>query len=422
MARIDPNATIPPEMLPRIQQVVQAAIARMTGGGVSPAQAGPQAPPQAPPQAGLQVSGPGGGVVQPDAQGIYPSNSMITAGGPPPPVMAQGGPGSSAPIQPTPVPTQAIQRPASPVTDVLTSTEPPVVPSRAAKAIAYYQGVMGNVNSPPEQIQAAKIQLESLQKNTELTPEEKNYAHAVSQGFKGTMQQLAVKEQEDKANATKLGESFASKYDAAVEGAHIAASSKGTVQTALNIVKNDPNFYAGIGEAYNRSIKQIAAAIGLPDTSVGQQIVQKAVADQTVNSIRAFAASSPVGRVLQTEVEAITKSLGNSANTKEALGPLLQLRLNVLNTMEKVGDLAMNHNGGSGRLDPAYDRTVTNYMRTHPVIDANLRAQIEQATGQNKTQAPAAAAPVRVTSPGARDALPRGTQYIAPDGSIRIRQ
>jgi hypothetical protein len=126
--------------------------------------------------------------------------------------------------------------------------------------------------------------------------------------------------------------------------------------------------------------------------------------------------------VLQKEVEAITTSLGNTSNTKAALPLLLQVQRNTLQAMAATSDLAQNHNGGSGRLDPAYDRNITNYLRNNPVIDNNLRAQIEQATGQNKTQAPAVSTPVRVTSPAARDALPRGTQYIAPDGSVRIRQ
>lgn len=357
-AGIDPNAAVPPGILPRIQGALQAFIGR-TGGQSAPPQPGGQAVAQAP-------------------------------------IQGQPQPGSSAPIQPTPVPTQAIQGQPPPVTAASTGTTAPDIPSRIDQGIAMYAGQMGNTALPEPTRKAAEARLKFLQSQKETTPEQKNFIQAKLEGFTGTMQDFAVQTETDKANAGELGKNFAKKYEGAIEGGVIAASTIPKVDMALSIVKNDPNFYGGIGEKYNLAIKQVAAALGLPDTSVGQQLVAKEVADQTVNAIRAFAASSPVGRVLQKEVEAITASLGSTKNTKEALGPLLQVQRNVLQTMGAVSDIAQNHNGGSGRLDPAYDRAVTSYLRTHPVIDGDLRAQIEKATGQNKVSpatTPAAANP-----------------------------
>ena len=213
---------------------------------------------------------------------------------------------------------------------------------------------------------------QSAAKNTELTGTQKEA------GTPAPIAQLKTEE----AQATELGKSFAKKYEGAVEGGVIAASTLPKVDMALSIVKNDPNFYSGIGENYNLAVKKIAAALGLPDTGVGQQLVAKTVADQTVNAIRSFAANSPVGRVLQKEVEAIATSLGSNANTPQALGLLLQVQRNVLSTMGAISDIAQTHNGGSGKLDPAYDRAATDYLRTHPVIDAPLMDQIRAATRQ----------------------------------------
>jgi hypothetical protein len=115
-----------------------------------------------------------------------------------PPVVAQ----STQQGQPVPQP-QAVP---APVTDRVTTTAPPAVPSQTDKAIAFYSKIMSDPRSPKQNVELAKVRLEALQKSAELTPEQKNYAQAVTQGYKGTMQdyQSAVEAQKARAENEKL--------------------------------------------------------------------------------------------------------------------------------------------------------------------------------------------------------------------------
>ena len=81
-------------------------------------------------------------------------------------------------------------------------------------------------------------------------------------------------------------------------------------------------------------------------------------------------------------------------------------------------------------LERAYARESGGAPAPAQVQQPNMLDQIGGAVGGfmqnmmggNRQPAPQQAAPVRVNSPQERDALPPGTQYVAPDGSVKIKR
>lgn len=91
----------------------------------------------------------------------------------------------------------------APVTDSVTTTQAPQAPSRVDQGIAFYSGIISDPRSPKNNVDQAKLRLESLQKSNELTPLQKEYAQGVLQGFKGTMQDFVSDTEARKARATE---------------------------------------------------------------------------------------------------------------------------------------------------------------------------------------------------------------------------
>lgn len=104
-------------------------------------------------------------------------------------------------VQPPQLGDNSSQGQPSPVTNAVTTTSAPQAPSRIDQAITFYSGIMSDPRSPKQNVELAKTRLEALQKSNELTPLQKEYAQAVTQGFSGTMQDFAADTEARKVRA-----------------------------------------------------------------------------------------------------------------------------------------------------------------------------------------------------------------------------
>lgn len=329
-AGIDPNATLPPGVAPRIQGALQAYLQRAKTGGaaVSPA---PGAPPPAPP---MQA--------------------------PAPPVQ----PGSTAPIQPTPVPTQAItQGQPAPVTAPLTTTSAPSVPSRIDQGIALYSAQAGNPALPKATQEAAKLRLQHLQKMQETTNEQKNYIQYRLEGGKLPMDEWTAKVESDKTHAVESAKSYIKKYDNIQEVGTRAQVDSPQLKLAQTLM-DDPNFYSGVGEKYNLVYKRLLSQFGGdPNSAVPQEAFRKIISAGILDQIKGLAGTGPV-RVA--EMNIIKDAAASADNSPQSNRLLVELHLRMNKRAEAIAEMAQSYKGG--RLDSGFDRMVSDYDRKNPLI------------------------------------------------------
>lgn len=315
---------------PRVRNVLAPAIQQLKRGGIGQVTQGGQPEPQP--------------VAQPGA----PSAQAAPAPGP-----------QAAPPPPQPGP----QGQPGPVTNTVTGTAPPQTPSRTDQAIAYYAGIMSNPASPKNNVELAKARLESLQKSTEFTPDQKNYAQAVTQGFKGTMDDFAAKTAADKTYAEENAKSYIKKYDTIQTAGERARVDLPQLDLARKLTE-DPNFYSGVGEKYNLLLKRAITALGGdPNTAVPQEAFRKIVSNSILDQIKGMAGTGPI-RVA--EMKIMQDAAANPDNTPQSNRLLLELSSRLQKRSAEIADMAQSYNGG--RLDSGFDRKVAEYDRKNPMI------------------------------------------------------
>lgn len=327
--------------------------------------------------------------------------NIIPAGqpSPPPQVLAQPGgvPPSGAPQSgpPQPAPQPPPQAQPGPVTNAVTGTAAPAVPSRTDQAIAFYAGIMSNPVSPKNNVDLAKSRLESLQKNTEVTPEQKNYIQAVTQGYKGTMADFAVKTEADKAYVTDSTKSFVKKYDSIQTAGDRARVDMPELELARKLTE-DPNFYSGVGEKYNLLVKRALVALGGDEnTAAPQEAFRKIVSTSIIDQIKGMAGTG-TGQIRNAEIKIMRDAAASTDNTPQSNRLLLELSYRLQKRAAAVADMAQNYNGG--RLDAGFDRQVAAYDRANPMVSdkeiPNFRkiidggAKVAQPPVPNAKQAP----------------------------------
>lgn len=333
VAGIDPNAAVPAGVLPRIQSVLQAFLQRNGSAQAAPQQGAP---------------------------GPVPIPQTRPPGAP---QIGQPMPGSSAPIQPTLVPTQAIQGQPPPVTAASTGTTAPDIPSRIDQGIALYSAQAMNPALPESVRKAATARLEFLQKQKETTPEQKNFIQAKLEGFPGTMQDYQTKVEADKTHATESAKSYIKKYDAIQENGTRAQVDMPQLQLAKTLMA-DPNFYSGVGEKYNLVYKRLLSQFGDdPNAAVPQEAFRKIISAGILDQIKAMAGTGPV-RVA--EMKIIKDAAASQDNTPQSNRLLVELHLRLQKRAADIADMAQTYN--NGRLDSGFDRRVSEYDRKNPII------------------------------------------------------
>lgn len=351
--KIDPNATVSPNLVPRVQQALQAYKART---------AAPQQPPQ--------------------------------AAAPPAAMPPQAAPG--------------------PVTNPVTTQNAPQVPSRVDRAIAYYAGIMSNPMSPKNNIELAKTRLEALQKSAELTPEQKAYAQAVTQGFTGTMQEYQAKVEADKTYAAENVKSYIKKYDQIQTAGDRARTDIPQLDLARRLTEN-PDFYSGVGEKYNLLVKRALVALGGdPNTAAPQEAFRKIVSNSILDQIKGMAGT---GQIRVAEIKIMEQAAANPENTPQSNRLLLELASRLQKRSVAISDMAQKYN--NGRLDSGFDREVAAYDRKNPIISDKEIPDFRKIIGGPKAAQQKFATPADVHAAVAAGKLKRGDAFQDEYGKTR---
>jgi len=287
-----------------------------------------------------------------------------------PPQVAQQGPSvqPASPQQPVPQSQIAQQAPglASPATQAVTSTAPVPEPSRVDKMIAFYSGIMSDPRSPKQNVELAKTRLDALQKNTDLTPDQKNYAQAVSQGYKGTMQDFQTELESGKAGATEQAKADVKERQGIIDSGREAQLRLNTLNTVSNIINTDKDLTLGFGGDTALKVKKALQQIGIDvgDLS-GAQTIEKLNAQ-----LASEAAKSVSPRPAQFEFKTFLAnnpglSLDKAGNLR-VLGIFSQLA-------KRDVDLARlaRQNGGEGWQN--WDNVVQSYDKQHPILDPTTK-------------------------------------------------
>jgi hypothetical protein len=310
-------------------------------------------------------------------------------------------PGSAAPMVPTPIQTQRIP---APVTESATTTTAPQTPSRNDQLIAFYSGIMSDPRSPKQNVELAKERLAAIQKNSEFTPLQKEYAQAISQGFKGTMQDFAADMETRKTAATKEAELGSTKYQSIIENGTKAQMEIPQLEL-LQEQMNDPNFFSGAGEKYNLLYKRLKSAVGIdPEAAVPQEYLRKATAANVLSSLGAL---KGLGQIRVAEINMAREAAASPENSVPANKLLVEISKRTHQRNADIAEMAQNYKEQNGTLDPGFDKQVTAYYKKNPLFsDAEIK-DWHKVIGQSKT---ASAAP---PMPGAKQA-PDGNFYL-PD-------
>lgn len=240
----------------------------------------------------------GSGQVQPPQPGDNPPQ-----GQPQPQMGPQGGPQGAVALPPQGLPQVRIQSPPvaqgsqpAPVTNTLTATGAPQAPSRAQQGIAFYSGIMSDPRSPENNVAFAKARLEALQADKALTPEEKNYAQHVLQGYKGTMKDLHDEEDSKASQRAILTTSLLPKIDKSQEGATAARDDINSIHRARTELDAKGGVFSGSKADVKLYLSKAAELLGVPasDKIANTEAYGAAIGQRVASMVKAFGSGTAI--------------------------------------------------------------------------------------------------------------------------------
>jgi hypothetical protein len=322
--------------------------------------------------------------------------------------------------QPIPQAAQVAQAPQgqpSPVTNAVTSPNAPQTPSRAEQMIAFYSGIMSDPRSPKQNVDLAKERLSALQKSNELTPELKNYAQAVNQGFRGTFQDFQTEQESSKAGATERAKADVKEQQEYISQGRMAQQRLGTLNTISNIINSDKNLSLGFGSETTLKIKMALEQAGLDfgDLS-GAQLIQK------LNGVLASESSKSFS-TRPTQFEFKTFLANNPGLALDEKGNVRMLGI-LAQTAKREADLGKLARQNQDNWQK-WDDVVENYDKSHPIKDPTTgkilsNHSIIAPEGKPKSDQPARfASPSDVQAAIKAGKLKSGDAFLTPDGRTK---
>jgi hypothetical protein len=218
---------------------------------------------------------------------------------------------------------------------------------------------------------------------------------------------------------------------------------------------HDPNFYSGFGSGLVENAKKLAVVLGVdPNAAAPMEVFRKTMASSIANGLKA--AYGGLGQIRNKEIELQEKANGSLASSPAANRALIEISRRNAQQMAQIGEIANEYrNGGEihdpvtgdllapanvgpdGQqkqrvgLDPGYDKIAIKFLKDHPAFSpeelSNFNKTIDEANttpkeGAKTEGATPAQAPAAVSNKAQYDALPSGSKYTAPDGSIRTKK
>ena len=380
----------------------QATPAPQVVGSVPPQ--GPQGVPLPPVRPAMPPPQPAP-VAPPQAVPVTPPQAQVVSPQPDP---------TQQPIVPRSVQTQTFTRPqgANPQEDQGTFGPQTALPTRGApptgtdpetqRQISVWTQVLATPNLPKDLYDAAKLNLDALNKRADPTGAMKEYDLYRRQGGALPFDQWQVRNELTKAAATKQAEADVKEQSDIIEAGRSGAARLGTLNTLTGILRSDPNINLGFGSSTILKTKMALEALGvpMPDLS-GPQAVQKLNAALAVEM-----AKSLTSRTTQFEFKTFLANNPGLALDRQGNERLIGIFSQLAKRDVDLGKLARaNRNNWEN-----WDTVVENYDRKNPVRDPVTKRVLSNdsviapapgdipPTGPVKSAAPATPAPA--TPPG----------------------
>jgi hypothetical protein len=326
-------------------------------------------------------------------------------GGPMPPVQSAA---QAAPQPVTQAPPQAApafaDRFAAANTRGLAPTEiDPNIQQRAAQ----YTAIMSNPAYPQTVRDAAKMRLETLQKNSELTGLQKEYAQAQRQGFGGTLQEFQDRSDDNKAQQAILTGSVLPKLDKSQETANAARDEINAIHRAREQLDTTGGIFSGSAADAQLKIAKVADFLGVPN------------ADKITNT-EAFRAA------IGARVLSLVKGLGSGAGISNAdrdyaagmAGGDIKLNESSIRRIIDIGERAAR-----AKID-AHNSSVSKMVKSNAALKDYADVYKVEAPGAYKKAAQGAggkfASPADVHAAIASGSLKKGDTFMDQNGIQRV--
>lgn len=274
--------------------------------------------------------------------------------------------------------------------------------------------------------QTAQTLLKSKLEATNLTPDQRNYMMARGQGETRSFSDWMVAMRQ--AGATRVNQNNVNTaertYDQEIAKQNAARlgelntasrSAQNTLNT-LNVMERltrDPNFYSGFGAERATQMKRLLSSLGITDAAAASP-------NETFQSLSNKVVLDGLGGSLGTAIsnadrDFIQQTAPNLNNTPEGNRRIIEMGRALAQRQQEVARMAREYaRKNGGRLDGGFDDELQRWAEANP-----LRINRDPVQGA-APPATGGRGPVRVTSPEEASRLPKGTQFLDPNGVLRV--
>ncbi len=168
----------------------------------------------------------------------------------------------------------------------------PNIQQRAAQ----YTAIVANPALPESVRKAATMRLEALQKNSEMTGLQKEYAQAQRQGYKGTLQEYQDRTDDNTTQRDILTKSLLPKIDASQEKATAARDDISSIHRARNELDRPGGVFSGSFADKMKALAKVASAVGISDTSkiTNTEAYGAAIGQRVASMVKAFGSGTAI--------------------------------------------------------------------------------------------------------------------------------
>ena len=311
---------------------------------------------------------------------------------------------AQAPQQP---PQMAPQGQPAPVTNALTTTQAPATPSRIDQGIAFYSGVMSDPRSPKQNVELAKSRLEALQKNSELTPDQKNYVQYKLEGGKGTMEDFLNRADENTTQRDILTKSTIPRLEKSQDKATSAIEDIDAIHRSRNELDQAGGVITGVWANDRLKLAKIGNSLGITDSDkiTNTEAFSAAVGKRVAAMVKAFGSGTAI-------------SDGDRRFAEKMAGGGIELNETSMRRILDIGEQA--DRAIIGRHNEFADTAVKSNEGLKSARDTFIvkpPGQYKKPDQQQAAPSPGSAqAATMISSKADYDKLPKGAKFTGPDG------
>lgn len=199
-----------------------------------------------------------------------------------------------------------------------------------------------------------------------------------------------------------------------------AGRSAQTQIATLNLMErltNDQNFYSGTGAQTALQVKRFMTGLGMAEGAAASPME---LFQALSNKVTLAGIGGSLGTAISNADRDFIQQINpNLANTPEGNRQLIRIARSLAQREQQIAQMAREYQRrNGGRLDSGFDEEMQRWADANPLFPQAQGQTSGQGTPGAATPQPPAAAP-RITSEAEFRALPSGSTFTAPDGSVR---